>query len=82
MIERYSRQEMSKIWGEEHRAQVWLKVEMFALEAWVKLGLLSQDEYKKITNQVTLSLDRMKAIENITRHDVIAFLTSLTEQCG
>jgi adenylosuccinate lyase len=33
MIERYSRQEMSKIWGEEHRAQVWLKVEMFALEA-------------------------------------------------
>jgi adenylosuccinate lyase len=82
MIERYSRQEMSKIWDEEHRAQVWLKVEMFALEAWVKLGLLSQDEYKKITNQVTLSLDRMKAIENITRHDVIAFLTSLTEQCG
>jgi len=41
MIERYSRHEMSRIWDEEHRAQVWLKVEMLALEAWVELGLLT-----------------------------------------
>lgn len=82
MIERYSRHEMAKIWDEEHRARIWLKVELLVLEAWVQLGLLSQDEYYKISNQVTLSLNRMKEIETITRHDVIAFLTSLTEQCG
>ena len=82
MIERYSRHEMSRIWDEEHRAQVWLKVEMLALEAWVELGLLTQAEYQKIADQVTISLERMKEIENVTHHDVIAFLTSLTEKCG
>jgi len=82
MIDRYSRPQMRKIWNEEHRAQVWLRVEMVSLEAWVELGLLTRDEYDKIASRTTLSLDRMKEIEKVTHHDVIAFLTSISELCG
>ncbi len=82
MIDRYSRPQMKKIWDDEHRAEIWLKVEILALEAWVQLGLLTQEEFQKISSQAVICLERMKEIEKITHHDVIAFLTSISEKCG
>ncbi|MEI6157173.1 MAG: adenylosuccinate lyase [Atribacterota bacterium] len=82
MIERYSLPQMTRIWSDEHRAEIWLKVEILALEAWEKVGLLSRDDLEKIKKNASFSLERMREIEKITHHDVIAFLTSISEKCG
>ena len=48
MIERYTLPEMKKIWSDEHRFEIWLKIELLALEAQQKLGLLPQEDLEKI----------------------------------
>ena len=82
MIERYTLPEMKKIWSDEHRFEIWLKIELLALEAQQKLGLLPQEDLEKIKKGISFSPDRMQEIEKVTRHDVIAFLTTLSENLG
>ena len=82
MIERYTLPEMKKIWSDIHRFEIWLKIELLALEAQQKLGLLSPEDLEKIKKGVSFSPDRMQEIEKITHHDVIAFLTTLSENLG
>ncbi|MEN3186727.1 MAG: adenylosuccinate lyase [Atribacterota bacterium] len=82
MIERYSLPKMKAIWSDEHRFEVWLQIELLALEAWSQLGLISPEEVERIRQKVTFSKERMLQIEQVTRHDVIAFLTTLSEGLG
>ena len=82
MIERYTLPEMKKIWDDAHRFEIWLKIELLALEAQQKLGLLSPGDLEKIKKGVSFSPDRMQEIEKITHHDVIAFLSTLSENLG
>ncbi|MCX7668253.1 MAG: lyase family protein, partial [Atribacterota bacterium] len=82
MIERYSLPKMKAIWSDEHRFEIWLKIELLALEAWSQLGLLLPEEVELIRRKVTFSKERMLEIEQVTRHDVIAFLTTLSEGLG
>ncbi len=82
MIERYTLLEMKKIWDDAHRFEIWLKIELLALEAQQKLGLLSPGDLEKIKKGVSFSPDRMQEIEKITHHDVIAFLSTLSENLG
>ena len=82
MIPRYSREIMTKIWNPENRYKKWLDVEIFACEAMAKLGKIPQSALKNIKENVSINVERIDEIEKTTKHDVIAFLTSLTEKVG
>ena len=82
MIPRYSREIMTRIWSPENKYQKWLDVEILACEAMAKLGKIPQSALKNIKKNVSIKIERIDEIEKTTKHDVIAFLTSLTEKVG
>ncbi len=82
MIERYSREEISKIWSREEKFSYYLKVEIAVLEAYHKLGQISDEALAHIKNTAKFDLKRMDEIEKTVGHDVIAFLTSVNENVG
>lgn len=82
MIPRYSRVEMARIWEPENRFKIWLEIELLALEAWEKLGAIPKDTARKVRSKASFKIDRINAIEKEIKHDVIAFLTSVSETLG
>lgn len=82
MIERYTRPEMGKIWTLENRYRAWLAVEVAVCEAWAELGRIPAEAVEVIRRKADIDVERILAIEETTRHDVIAFLTSLEEKVG
>jgi adenylosuccinate lyase len=82
VIPRYSREIMTKIWSPENRYQKWLDVEILACEAMAKLGKIPKSALKNIKENVSIKVERIDEIEKTTKHDVISFLTSLTEKVG
>jgi len=82
MIPRYSRAKMESIWSPENRYQKWLDIEILACEAMAKLGLIPEASLKTIKEKAGFDVERIDEIEKTTKHDVIAFLTSVTEKVG
>ncbi len=82
MIERYARPQMKEKWTQQAKYDAWLKVEKAAVQAWNKLGLVPDDDCEKIIKNASFDVDRIDEIEKVTRHDVIAFLTSVSESLG
>ncbi|HHU20550.1 MAG TPA: adenylosuccinate lyase [Bacilli bacterium] len=82
MIERYTRPEMGAIWTEENKYQAWLEVEILACEAWSELGVIPSDDVKKIRQNASFDVERILAIEEETRHDVVAFTRAVSETLG
>ena len=82
MIERYSRKEIKKIWDEKNKYQIWLDIEIAATEAMEKLKLVPKGVALKVRKKAVINVDRIHAIERKVHHDVIAFLTSITEKVG
>ncbi|MDO4920997.1 MAG: adenylosuccinate lyase [Phascolarctobacterium sp.] len=82
MIDRYTHPEMGNIWTLENEFRTMLKVEILACEAMNKLGIVPDDALKDIQTKADFRLDRIKEIEAITNHDVIAFLTNVAEYVG
>lgn len=82
MIERYSTEEMDFIWSEVSKFNTWLKVEVFALEAWAELGVVPQADYELIRDNAAFDINRIYEIEQETKHDVIAFTRSVSEFLG
>ena len=82
MIERYSRPEMSRIWGLENKFRAWLRVEIAVCEAWHNQGVIPADAMQEIREKADFDVDRIQAIEEETKHDVIAFLTAVEEKVG
>lgn len=82
MIERYTRPEMGAIWTEENRFNAWLEVEILACEAWSQLGDIPQEDVQKIREKASFNIDRIKEIEEETRHDVVAFTRAVSESLG
>ncbi len=82
MVERYAREEMKRNWTLQAKYEAWLKVEKSAVKAWNKLGLVPDEDCEKILNNATFDIERIDEIEKETRHDVIAFLTSVAESLG
>jgi adenylosuccinate lyase len=82
MVERYARQEMSKNWTQHARYAAWLEVEKAAVKAWAKLGKIPKEDADKIVKNATFSVERIEEIEAITKHDLIAFNTSVSESLG
>lgn len=82
MIERYTRPEMGAIWTEENRYQAWLEVEILACEAWAELGDIPKEDVQKIRENAGFDVNRIKEIEEETRHDVVAFTRAVSETLG
>ena len=82
MIKRYTRPEMGIIWSLENKFQAWLKVEIAICEAWHMLGRISGQDMADIRSRAGFDLDRILALEEQTKHDVIAFLTAVEEKVG
>ncbi|MEA3384795.1 MAG: adenylosuccinate lyase [Campylobacterota bacterium] len=82
MVERYAREEMTKHWTQHARYAAWLEVEKAAVKAWNKLGLIPDADAQKIVKNATFSVERIEEIEAVTKHDLIAFNTSVSESLG
>ena len=82
MIERYSRKVMRDIWTEENKFRAYLEVEILSCEAWSKLGVIPAEDVEKIRAAATFDVKRIQEIEEITRHDVVAFTRAVSESLG
>lgn len=82
MIERYSREEMKKIWDLQSKFQYYLNVEIAAAEAYAELGTFPKDDVEELKKKAKFDLKRIDEIEAEVRHDVIAFLTCVNESLG
>ena len=82
MIERYSRKELKAIWEDYNKYSIWLDIELAAAEAMEKLKIIPRGVVKKVKSKAKINVKRILEIENKVKHDVIAFLTSVTEKAG
>lgn len=82
MIPRYTLPEMARWWSDEFRLQCWLDVEMAVLEAFVRLGWLTPEEFESIRSRVRISVEEVQAREALTQHDVVAFVESVSAPLG
>ncbi|HEU5068202.1 MAG TPA: adenylosuccinate lyase [Sphingomicrobium sp.] len=88
MVPRYSRPEMTAIWSPENRYRIWWQIEVFAAEAMGKIGMIPAEDAAKIRAAYDadvlgeIDVPAIDAIEAVTKHDVIAFLTWAGEKLG
>ena len=82
MISRYSRKELVKIWSEENKYKIWLDIEIAAAQAMEKLGQIPKGVSSVVRKKARINVKRIHQIEAQVKHDVIAFLTSVTEKAG
>ncbi len=81
MIERYSRPRMKRVWSDENKYDKWLLVELAVCEAWTDEGVIPPEDMAKL-RRATYNIDRLNEVLKRTRHDMTAFLRSVTEQLG
>ena len=82
MIARYSRKELTNIWSEENKYKIWLDIEIAASQAMEKFGQIPKGVSSIVKKKGKINVQRIHAIEAKVKHDVIAFLTSITEKAG
>ena len=82
MIERYTRKEIKKIWEENNKYQIWLSIELAVAQAMEKFKIIPRGLSSKIKKKGKINIARIHKIESKVHHDVIAFLTSITEKIG
>ncbi|MBI5193422.1 MAG: adenylosuccinate lyase [Nitrospirae bacterium] len=82
MIDRYSLPGMQKVWEQENKYSKWLAIEILACEALAELGEIPKEAVKVIKEKASFDSNRVNEIENEVKHDVIAFLTAVSENIG
>ena len=82
MVERYAREEMKKLWDMNAKYSAWLEVEKALVRGWNKLGLIPDSDCEKICKNAKFDIARIDEIESVTKHDLIAFTTSVAESLG
>ena len=82
MIDRYSRKELKDIWKDFNKYSIWLEIEIAAAEAMEKYNIIPKGVVKKVKSKAKIDVKRILEIEKNVKHDVIAFLTSITEKTG
>jgi len=82
MIRRYSHPEMDRIWSDQRKYETWLQVEIAAVEAMAREGIVPQDAARDIRERGRFDVARIEEIEQETQHDVIAFTTAVAEHVG
>jgi adenylosuccinate lyase len=76
MIERYTLPEMGRVWSDQHKYELWCRVETLVLEAHAAAGRVPADVVEPVRNAPPPTPERVAEIEETTQHDVIAFLTA------
>lgn len=82
MVERYAREKMKKLWDMNAKYSAWLEVEKALVRGWNKLGLIPDSDCEKICKNAKFDIARIDEIEAVTKHDLIAFTTSVAESLG
>jgi len=82
MIPRYSRQEVAQIWEPMNKFKIWLDIEIYAAQAMEKYKIIPRGIASKVRKKSKINIKRIDDIEKKTKHDVIAFLTSIAEKVG
>lgn len=82
MIPRYALPEMSRLWSDENKLSIWLRVEILACEAQAELGVVPLEAVNVIKEKARFDANRVLEIEETVKHDVIAFLTNVAEHVG
>ncbi|HKR30318.1 MAG TPA: adenylosuccinate lyase [Terriglobales bacterium] len=82
VIARYTRPEMGRIWSDENKFRMWLRVEVAATETLAEAGMVPQSAAKAIRERGDFDLSRIQALEAEVKHDVIAFTTAVAEKVG
>ena len=82
MIDRYTRPEMAALWSEREQFQSWLEVELAACAAWSEIGVIPRNDVETLYARASFDVDRIHEIEEITRHDVVAFTRAVSETLG
>ena len=82
MVERYAREQMKKLWDMNAKYSAWLEVEKALVRGWNKLGLIPDSDCEKICKNAKFDIARIDEIESVTKHDLIAFTTSVAESLG
>jgi adenylosuccinate lyase len=82
VIPRYTLPEMAEVWSEEAKLRHWVRIEVLACEAWARLGRIPQADLEQISALRRVEPDRVRQIEEATRHDVAAFVQAAAEQVG
>jgi len=82
MIKRYSPAELNTIWSDENKFRIWLDIEIAALEAQAELGRVPTEAVAEVKSKAKFNVERIDEIERTVKHDVIAFLTNVSENVG
>lgn len=82
MVPRYSRKIMTDIWEPKNKFKIWFEIEAHACDAQAELGVIPKEDAKIIWEKGNFDIDKIDEIEKVTKHDVIAFLTNLSEYIG
>jgi len=85
MIERYTREEIGEVWSEKNKFQKWLEVEIAVCRAWAELGKIPKEALKKIEESTRIddeTLEKIKEYDKVYKHDVLAFVSAVSEQAG
>ena len=82
MIPRYTLPEMAAVWSDEVRLGHWLEIELLAVEAWARLGKIPEEDARQVRERASFTVERVLALEQVTRHDVAAFVQCVAESVG
>jgi len=82
LITRYCTDEMSAVWTEKHKFATWLRIEIAICQAWSEQGRIPSYAVARLKEKASFDIDRIKVLEEETRHDVVAFLQNISETVG
>lgn len=82
MIERYRREVVQDIFTDENKFNAYLLMEIYTLEAWAELGVIPKEDVEKVKEKAKFNVDRIREIEQETRHDIVAFTRCVSESLG
>jgi adenylosuccinate lyase len=82
MIPRYTRPAMGQVWSDEHRAELWLRVELAVCEAWTELGVIPEEDMAALRSGASVQTERSAQLFQQTHHDMIAFTRAIAEHLG
>jgi adenylosuccinate lyase len=82
MIPRYTEPEIAAVWSDEARFRHWLEIEVLAVEAWARLGTVPPEDARAVRERATFTVERVRELEEVTRHDVAAFVQCVAESVG
>jgi adenylosuccinate lyase len=73
---------MTAVWSDQARMEHWRRIEVLAVQAWARLGTVPEADAAEVAAKASFTVDRVLEIEQVTRHDVAAFVQCLGESVG